>query len=74
MTAAQIKQLRERMGLTQEAFAKTFGISVQALRHWEQGERSPRGPARSLLVIIDREPEAAMRALKTVTTKSKRKG
>ena len=73
MTPAQVKTLRERLGLTQNAFARTFAISIQALRNWEQGARSPRGPARSLLIIIDKEPEAAMRALKSAS-KAKTKG
>jgi hypothetical protein len=44
-------------------FARTFGLNVAALRDWEQRRRVPRGPARSLLRIIDREPDAARRAL-----------
>ena len=56
--------------MTQHQFAKTFGIGYTALRHWEYGTRSPRGPARSLLTIIDKETEAALRAL--APTKKKR--
>ena len=37
------------------------GIKV---RNWEQGVRHPEGPARILLQVIDREPEAVMRALR----------
>jgi putative transcriptional regulator len=58
-----VKAIRFRLGLSQEAFARTFGLNVTALRDWEQRRRVPRGPARSLLRIIDREPEAARRAL-----------
>ncbi|MEO8717285.1 MAG: nucleotidyltransferase domain-containing protein [Burkholderiales bacterium] len=36
---------RERTGLTQEQFAATFAISLGALRHWERGDRKPRGTA-----------------------------
>lgn len=55
--------LRKRLGLTQEQFAARFGFSVATLRHWERGDRTPRGPALVLLNLIDREPKAVMRAL-----------
>lgn len=43
-----------------------FGLSDQTVRNWEQGIRSnPEGAARVLLQVIDREPEAVMRALHT---------
>ena len=58
-----VAELRQRLGLTQEAFAKAFGVSVGTVRNWEQGRRAPRGPARALLRVIDREPEAVLRAL-----------
>jgi putative transcriptional regulator len=50
--------------MTQEAFAQRFGVSVNTLRHWEQGKRYPEGPARTLLKVIDREPEAVIMALR----------
>ena len=48
--------LRRFIGLTQEAFAEALGISVGTLRSWEQGRRSPVGPARALLRIAARHP------------------
>jgi putative transcriptional regulator len=33
------------------------------VRNWEQGKRNPRGPARALLKLIDKAPEAAFAAL-----------
>jgi putative transcriptional regulator len=55
--------VRRRLGMSQAAFAAMFGVSVWTLRNWEQGRRRPDGPARALLRVIDREPEAARRAL-----------
>jgi putative transcriptional regulator len=52
-----------RTGLSQPAFAKRLRVSVETLRNWEQGKRHPQGPARALLRIIDKAPEAAMAAL-----------
>ncbi|MFN3543997.1 MAG: helix-turn-helix domain-containing protein [Thiobacillus sp.] len=58
-----VAALRKRLGLTQEQFAARFGFSVATLRHWERGDRKPQGAALVLLNLIDREPEAVMRAL-----------
>ena len=59
-----VRPLRRRLGMSQAAFARAFGISVDTLQNWEQGRREPEGPARALLKVIWREPEAAMRALR----------
>jgi len=61
---ADIKTARQRVGLSREAFARTFGLSPATLRKWENGEREPTGAARILLTIISREPEAALRAIR----------
>jgi putative transcriptional regulator len=58
-----IKALRERIGMTQEQFATTFGISVGTLRHWERGARRPQGPAAVLLHVIATDHKAVLRAL-----------
>jgi putative transcriptional regulator len=58
-----VRAIRTRLGLTQEAFAGRFGFSIKTLRHWEQGRRAPEGPARAYLLVIDRDPEAVLRAL-----------
>ncbi|MBB4284682.1 helix-turn-helix domain-containing protein [Roseospira goensis] len=59
-----VKALRERMGLTQQAFARCFGFSVGSVRNWEQGARRPEGPARVLLKVIEKRPEAVLEALR----------
>ena len=60
---ADVGAIRQRLGLTQASFAARFGISLGALRDWEQNRRQPEAPARVLLTVIDREPEAVERAL-----------
>lgn len=55
-----IKRIRSELGLTQEQFAALLGISVRTLRNWEQGRRIPQGPARVLLQIAARHPEAVL--------------
>ena len=62
--ALDVAAIRKKTGMTQAAFAQRFGVSVNTLRHWEQGNRMPEGPARTLLKVIDREPEAVVRALR----------
>jgi len=51
-----VAALRRFVGLTQAQFARAMGISVHTLRNWEQGRRSPEGPAIALLRIAARHP------------------
>ncbi len=48
--------IRKRAGLSQAAFSARIGVPVGTLRNWEQGHRSPQGPARVLLALLDRNP------------------
>ena len=61
-----VKSIREQVGMTQTAFAAAFGVSLSTLRRWERGERTPQGPARVLLHVVAREPQAVLRALEKV--------
>ncbi|MCA1607657.1 MAG: transcriptional regulator, partial [Acidobacteria bacterium] len=47
----------------QERFAALMGVSSRTLQNWEQGRREPEGPAKALLRVVDREPEAVLHAL-----------
>lgn len=58
-----VKAIRTKLCMTQEAFAARFGFSVNTLRHWEQGSRQPEGPTRAYLLVIDRAPQAVQQAL-----------
>ena len=58
-----VRTIRLKLGMTQQAFADQFGFSVNTLRHWEQGKREPEGPTRAYLVVIDRAPRAVQKAL-----------
>jgi putative transcriptional regulator len=61
-----VRLLRRRLGMTQGAFAATFALPLGTLRDWEQGRKRPDAPARALLRVIEREPEAAKRALEPI--------
>jgi putative transcriptional regulator len=51
-----VQAIRKKAGLSQAAFARRIGVPVATLRNWEQGHRSPTGPARVLLALLDRNP------------------
>ena len=51
--------------MTQKHFCARFGFPLATLRHWELGNRRPRGPSRVLLYVISRDPEAVLRALRS---------
>lgn len=65
-TEVDVRAIRERTGLTQAEFAAKFAISLGTLRHWERGDRKPRGATLVLLNVIAREPKAVLRALEAV--------
>lgn len=63
-TSIDVKDLRAKIGMSQNEFASAFGISVATLRHWERGDRTPQGPALVLLNVVAKEPQAVLRALR----------
>lgn len=62
-----VKAIRTKLGMTQEAFAARFGFNINTLRHWEQGIRQPESPARAYLLVIERAPKAVLKALREAT-------
>ena len=65
-----VKAIREKTGMSQQRFCAAFGISLGALRHWEQGLRVPRGTARVLLKIVDNNPKAVINVINGVIAAS----
>jgi putative transcriptional regulator len=63
--AAYARGVRARTKLTQAEFAARIGVPIETVRNWEQGKRSPRGPARALLKVIDKAPDVAFAVLRT---------
>lgn len=62
-TAVDVKSIRAKVGMTQEEFAVTFGINLGTLRHWERGDRFPRGSALALLNLIQKDPATILRVI-----------
>lgn len=58
-----VESIRRRLGLSQSDFAIAFGVSVATVRNWEQGRRRPHGPARVLLVVIEKAPGVVLKAI-----------
>ena len=59
-----VKSIRSRFGLSQSKFSRLLGISTSTLRNWEQGLRKPEGPARVLLSVAAKHPEAVLDTVK----------
>ncbi len=58
-----VKEIRNRLKLSQSQFARLLGISVRTLQNWEQGKRVPAGPSRRLLQIADKHPSVFMETI-----------
>jgi putative transcriptional regulator len=58
-----VRGIRNRLHFSQGRFADAFGLSVDAIRHWESGRRNPEAAARALLMVIAHDPKLVMRAL-----------
>ncbi|MFT3804012.1 MAG: helix-turn-helix domain-containing protein [Burkholderiaceae bacterium] len=58
-----VRAVRSLTGLSQTRFAELLGIEAATLRNWEQGRRTPTGPARALLRAIRNSPVEVIKAL-----------
>ena len=54
----EVKAIRQQYLLSQQDFARLFGLSVRTLQKWEQGSRLPQGAAKVLLNVIAKNPKA----------------
>ena len=64
LPAPDVKKIRTSYGLSQPELAALLGISLGTLQNWEQGRRTPRGPARVLLQVVAKHPEAVWDVVK----------
>src|SRR5260221_13412631 len=60
---SRVKVLRQRLGMTQAAFAEAFHLPINTLRDWEQHRSRPKAPARALFLAIERDPQEVGRFL-----------
>ena len=61
--AVDIRKLRKSVKVSQSQFARMIGVSVDTVQNWEQGRRTPRGPAMALLRIFEENPKVVVSAL-----------
>lgn len=61
-----VRAMRRKLKLSQTQFASRFGFAPASVRNWEQGRTRPDGPARVLLAVISKHPEAVEDALRQV--------
>jgi putative transcriptional regulator len=59
-----VREIRKKLKLSRKEFADSFGFSSRTLQHWEQGDRSPHGSARVLLLLLQREPATIAKILR----------
>jgi putative transcriptional regulator len=64
LAPAKIKSIRLKLKKSQSEFAMMIGVSVATLQNWEQGRRTPEGPARALLKVAAEKPRAVAEALR----------
>lgn len=65
ITAARVRWVRQRTGLSQSQFATAFRIPLRTVQEWEQARREPDAAALAYLTVIERDPQGVQRALET---------
>jgi putative transcriptional regulator len=68
-----VQRIRANYKLSQSEFAALLGISVATLRNWEQGRRSPNGPARVLLQVAAKHPDAVWDVIRPVIRREQKR-
>jgi putative transcriptional regulator len=66
----EIRLLRRRLGMSQDEFAKAYGIPLSSIRQYEIGRHMPPPAVRAYLKAISAEPEAVRRALRGKAAKA----
>ncbi len=59
----RIRRLRNRLGMSQDEFARTYGIPVGNIRQYEIGRHMAPPAVQSYLKVIEAGPEAAAKAV-----------
>lgn len=66
-----VKGIRKGLNMTQAAFSDNFGFSLDTVKHWEGGRRTPEVPARAYLTVIQRNPSAVLEALRSAPKRAR---
>lgn len=63
LTPTRIQDIRRKVASSTKEFERRFHVPARTMEAYEQGRRRPDAAMIALLRIIEREPEAARRAL-----------
>jgi putative transcriptional regulator len=63
LTPIEIKAIRAKVGMSQSVFARTFQLSLDTIKGWEQGKRKPDAAAANYLRMIQADPKHVQRTL-----------
>lgn len=59
----RVAKIRKSLGFSQGGFSKALGIGLGTIHDWEQGNKTPSGPAMALLRVLEANPQAVLKAL-----------
>lgn len=63
LNPAEIKAIRASVRMSQATFARSFQLSLDTIKGWEQGKRKPDAAAANYLRMIQADPEYVQRTL-----------
>lgn len=66
----EIRDLRKKLGLSQSMLAAVMDLTPRSVTNWEQGLRTPDGPSRRMLQLLEVKPEVLKFLLGEATTGS----
>jgi putative transcriptional regulator len=66
-----VHRIRSKLRLSQDDFAAAFGFTVNQIKDWEQGRSRPLGGVRAYLMLIDRDPDAVVKLLRSLRSARK---
>jgi putative transcriptional regulator len=58
-----VKKIRKDLKMTQAGFCRTFGFSLDTVKHWESRRRTPSAASRAFLKVIAHSPAVVLEAL-----------
>ncbi len=63
LAPAEIRTIRKSVNMSQATFARSFQLSLDTLKGWEQGKRKPDAAAANFLRMIKADPDFVQRTL-----------
>jgi putative transcriptional regulator len=60
---SKVAEVRQKIDMSQDAFARALHVPVKTIRNWEQGRSKPDPAARALLAIVEDDPVRAFQAI-----------